>query len=135
MDLLDGPKPDPYNPNCPTRLILDRIGDKWTVLLVGRLSDGPMRFTALRRSVEGLSQKVLTQVLRALERDGLVARREVTVVPRHVEYELTPLGRTLIALLQQIRSWSEEHIGEVLRAQGAYDASGVSPSPKDAGPE
>lgn len=122
MDLQSSPVPDPYNPACPTRLVLDRIGDKWTVLLVGRLMGGPMRFTALRRSVPGLSQKVLTQVLRGLERDGLVDRRVLGTVPRHVEYALTPLGGTLSAMLASIREWSEKHIGEVLAAQAAYDA-------------
>ncbi len=127
MDLQNAPIPDPYNPLCPTRLVLDRIGDKWTVLLVGRLTQGPIRFTALKRSVPGLSQKVLTQVLRGLERDGLVERRVLGTVPRHVEYALTSLGTTLTALLASIRAWSEEHIGEVLAAQAAYDARSSQP--------
>lgn len=122
MDLQTSPPPDPYNPACPTRLILDRIGDKWTVLLIGRLAEGSQRFTALKRSVEGLSQKVLTQALRGLERDGLVDRTVVSVRPPRVEYALSPLGRTLTQMLAGIRAWSEQHIGEVLAAQVAFDA-------------
>ncbi|MBL9085888.1 MAG: helix-turn-helix transcriptional regulator [Planctomycetia bacterium] len=117
-----GPAPDAYAQHCPTRLVLDRIGDKWTVLLVGRLSAGAQRFTALRREIPGLSQKVLTQTLRGLERDGVVLRTEHPGTPRRVDYALTDLGRTLVTLLVSIREWAEAHIGEVLAAQGAYDA-------------
>lgn len=117
-----GPAPDAYAQYCPTRLVLDRIGDKWTVLLVGRLSAGAQRFTALRREIPGLSQKVLTQTLRGLERDGIVLRTEHPGTPRRVDYALTDLGRTLVSLLVSIREWAEAHIGEVLGAQTAYDA-------------
>ena len=122
MNPASGPPPDAYAQHCPTRLVLDRIGDKWTVLLVGRLSDGAQRFTALRREIPGLSQKVLTQTLRGLERDGLVLRTEHPGTPRRVDYALTDLGRTLTSLLVSIREWAEAHIGEVLGAQSAYDA-------------
>ncbi|MFO0931450.1 MAG: helix-turn-helix domain-containing protein [Planctomycetota bacterium] len=122
MNLDSGPAPDAYAQHCPTRLVLDRIGDKWTVLLVGRLSGGPQRFTALRREIPGLSQKVLTQTLRGLERDGVVVRTEHPGTPRRVDYALTDLGRTLVSLLVSIREWAEAHIGEVLSSQVAYDA-------------
>jgi DNA-binding HxlR family transcriptional regulator len=122
MNPAAGPPPDAYAPHCPTRLVLDRIGDKWTVLLVGRLSAGAQRFTALRREIPGLSQKVLTQTLRGLERDGVVARTELPNTPRRVDYALTDLGRTLVSLLVSIRQWAEAHIDEVLAAQATYDA-------------
>ncbi|MGH3168616.1 MAG: winged helix-turn-helix transcriptional regulator [Trebonia sp.] len=85
----------PYRADCPTRQILDRIGDRWTVLIVGVLWDGPARFSELRRRVEGVSQKMLTQTLRGLERDGLVRRTVYPEVPVRVEYALTEAGRTL----------------------------------------
>ncbi len=122
MNPASGPTPDVYAPHCPTRLVLDRIGDKWTVLLVGRLSAGAQRFTALRRVVPGISQKVLTQTLRGLERDGVVSRTEHPGTPRRVDYALTELGRTLVSLLGSIRTWAEAHIAEVLAAQSAFDA-------------
>lgn len=122
MDFQTSPLPDAYDVTQPTRLILDRIGDKWTVLLIGRLEQGPMRFTALKRSVRGLSQKVLTQALRGLERDGLVHRKVLSERPPKVEYALSPLGRTLTEVLASIRAWSERHIVEVQAAQVAFDA-------------
>lgn len=122
MNPAGGPVPDVYAPHCPTRLVLDRIGDKWTVLIVGRLSGGAQRFTALRRVVPGISQKVLTQALRGLERDGIVLRTEHPGTPRRVEYALTELGRTLVSLLGAIRTWAEAHIEAVLAAQAAFDA-------------
>jgi len=85
----------PYRADCPTRRILDRIGDRWTVLIVGALWDGSARFSELRRRVEGVSQKMLTQTLRGLERDGLVRRTVYPEVPVRVEYALTEAGRTL----------------------------------------
>ena len=88
---------DPYTAGCPSREVLDRIGDRWTVLLMGALAGGSRRFTELARDVEGISQKMLTQTLRGLERDGLVRRTVSGTVPVRVDYELTELGRTLRA--------------------------------------
>jgi DNA-binding HxlR family transcriptional regulator len=120
---MDGmPRPNPYAAKCATRLVLDRIADKWTVLVMGLLDGGPVRFNRLRREVEGLSQKVLSQTLRRIERDGLVTRTAYPTVPVTVEYALTPLGRTLASTVAPLRSWAENHIEEVLRAQCAYDA-------------
>jgi len=85
----------PYRADCPTRRILDRIGDRWTVLIVGALWDGSARFSQLRRRIEGVSQKMLTQTLRGLERDGLVRRTVYPEIPVRVEYALTEAGRTL----------------------------------------
>jgi DNA-binding HxlR family transcriptional regulator len=110
-----------YDQNCPTRLALDRIADKWTVLIIGRLACGTRRFGELRRDIDGISPKVLTQKLRELERDGIVVRKVYASVPPKVEYQLTPLGRTLIDLLDGIRVWAEGHIVSMLQAQAAYD--------------
>lgn len=110
-----------YNAQCPTRLVLNRIADKWTVLIVGSLEKGTKRFGVLRREIDGISQKMLTQTLRGLERDGLITRSVFPSIPPRVEYSLTPLGRTLVGLLDAIRLWSESHIEEVLDAQASYD--------------
>jgi DNA-binding HxlR family transcriptional regulator len=112
---------DPYQADCATRRILDRIGDRWTVLIVGTLGDGDARFSELRRRVEGVSQKMLTQTLRGLERDGLVRRTVYPEVPVRVEYALTEAGRTLLEPLRALRRWSIEHAGDVSAAQDAYD--------------
>ena len=106
---------------CPTRQILNRIADKWTVLVVILLESDVKRFSQLRREIEGISQKMLTQTLRGLERDGLVTRKVYATVPPHVEYALTPLGHTLKDLLYAIKTWSETNIDEVLAAQRQYD--------------
>ena len=117
-----------YDDRCPTRLALDRIADKWTVLIVGRLATDTRRFGELRREIAGVSPKVLTQKLRELERDGLVARRIYASVPPKVEYSLTPLGRTLVGLLDAIRVWAETHIETVLEAQQAFDSQAFTPA-------
>lgn len=111
-----------YDSACPTRIVLDRIADKWTVLIVGRLANGARRFGELRREIDGISPKVLTQKLRDLERDGVLTRRIYASVPPKVEYRLTPLGETLIGLLDAIRVWSETHIEMVTASQQRYDA-------------
>ncbi len=112
---------DVYNEHCPTRMVLDRIADKWTVLIMGALENKTKRFGELRREIGGVSQKMLTQTLRGLERDGLVARVVYASVPPKVEYSLTELGRTVIRILEAIREWSEKNIEEVLKARGEYD--------------
>lgn len=117
-----------YDAQCPTRLVLNRIADKWTVLVVSSLEGGTKRFSALQREIGGVSQKMLTQTLRGLERDGLVMRTIYPSVPPKVEYSLTPLGRTLLGLLDAIRVWSETHIEEVLKAQNLYDNMDMSDS-------
>ena len=110
-----------YDAACPTRLVLNRIADKWTVLVVSSLELGTKRFSTLQREIGGVSQKMLTQTLRGLERDGLVQRTIYPTVPPKVEYTLTPLGRTLVGLVDAIRVWSEQHIEEVMQAQTSYD--------------
>ncbi|SFW76145.1 winged helix-turn-helix transcriptional regulator [Amycolatopsis australiensis] len=114
--------PDPYDRNCPTRQLLDRIGDQWTVLIVGALKAGPLRFTEIARRVDGISQKVLTQTLRSLVRDGLLTRTAYPTIPPKVEYELTPLGRTLSEPLDVLDQWARRHMSAVQRARDAYDA-------------
>ena len=110
-----------FNAACPTRLILNRIADKWTVLVMILLESETKRFSHLQREIGGISQKMLTQTLRGLERDGLVTRTVYASVPPKVEYALTPLGHTLKDLLYAIKTWSETHINEVLDAQNSYD--------------
>jgi len=112
---------DPYAAGCPSRRLLDRIGDRWTVLVVGTLGDGPRRFSEIRRAVDGVSQKMLTQTLRGLERDGLVTRTVYAEVPPRVEYDLTPAGRTLQEPLRALERWAVEHFGGVADAQRGYD--------------
>ena len=107
---------------CPLRDVLDRVGDKWSVLVVVLLKDGRLRFSDLRRSVEGISQRMLTHTLRQLERDGLVERTVYPSVPVRVEYELTPLGRTLIEPLAALAEWAESHRSVILSARAAYDS-------------
>ena len=114
--------PDVFAPNCPTRQMLDRIGDKWTVLIVQVLGEGPMRFNGLKRRIGGVSQKMLAQTLRHLERDGLVSRHVFPTTPVTVEYALTPLGRTLVGALTPLIAWSEGRIGEVEAARATFDA-------------
>ena len=114
--------PDVFAPDCPTRQILDRIGDKWTVLVVQVLDQGPMRFNGLKRRIGGVSQKMLAQTLRHLERDGLVSRHVFATTPITVEYALTPLGKTLVGALTPLIAWSEGMIGEVETARAAFDA-------------
>jgi DNA-binding HxlR family transcriptional regulator len=111
-----------YSADCPTRQILDRIGDKWAVLILLLLRDGPVRFNQLRRAIEGISQKMLSQVLKSLERDGLIRRRAIATVPVTVEYSITPLGATLAGAVDPLRDWAERNRKEVSAAQRRYDA-------------
>ncbi|WP_108249218.1 winged helix-turn-helix transcriptional regulator [Planctomonas deserti] len=117
------PEWDPYNRDCPTRAMLDRIGDRWTVLVVGALASGPLRFGQLATRVDGVSQKMLTQTLRGLERDGLVTRTVFPQIPPRVEYELTETGRTLQEPLNALEEWASAHMADVLRSRAAHDAA------------
>lgn len=101
------------SPGCPSRLVLDRIADKWTALIIQILARGTQRYSELQRNIGEISQKMLTQTLRSLERDGLVQRKVYPVVPPRVEYALTKLGRTLIEPLQGLCRWSEKHLPEL----------------------
>jgi DNA-binding HxlR family transcriptional regulator len=103
------------------RQLLDRLGDKWTALAVAVLGKGPKRFGELRRELGGVSQKVLTELVRSLERDGFFSRHVLAQTPLQVEYRLTPLGRSLAALLDQVRDWAHAHMTEVAALRMAYD--------------
>ena len=120
---------DPQD-DCPMLLLLDRLADKWTVRVMSTLCEQPMRFNALRRSVGGISQKMLSQTLRGLVRDGLVRREVTPTVPITVEYFVTPLGETLAETVHALRIWSEEHLDDVSAARAAYDTdSGAKLTP------
>jgi len=133
MDTVGSFKGNVYDQNCPTRLALDQIADKWTVLIVGRLSSGTLRFGELRREIDGISPKVLTQKLRELERNGVITRKIYASVPPKVEYKLTPLGQTLIGLLDAIRVWAESNIGTMLEAQAFFDRIPLETNEPEAG--
>lgn len=105
--------------NCPTRQLLDVLSDKWVCLILAVLVDGPRRHSELGRAIAGVSQKMLTQTLRGLERDGLVERTVTLDVPVRVDYELTPLGQTLAPLMTAIKRWAELHMDEVVAARHA----------------
>ena len=113
--------PNVYDANCSTRQVLDVIADKWSTLIVGLLAHQTLRFTELHRHIGGISQKMLTQTLRNLERDGLVQRIVYAQVPPRVEYALTPLGKTLYEPITTIIKWSENHIEDVIAARQSYD--------------
>ncbi len=113
---------DVYRDQCPTREVLSRLGDKWALLILGRLEGSPTRFNALRRDVNGISQKVLSQTLKRLERDGLISRTATPTVPVTVEYALTPLGETLTETVALLARWAENNMDAILSAQKDYDA-------------
>jgi DNA-binding HxlR family transcriptional regulator len=103
--------------------VLARVGDKWTVMVVGLLSDGPMRFNELRRTIGGISQRMLTLTLRGLERDGLVTRTVFPTIPPRVDYELTDLGQTLIVPLKSLFAWATSNRPMIAAAQQAFDTA------------
>ncbi len=107
--------------DCPVRDVLDRIGDKWSVLVVMLLSDGPRRFSELRRAIDGISQRMLTLTLRQLERDGLVSRTVHATVPPRVDYALTEVGETLRGPITALAQWSEANRAYVARSRAEYD--------------
>lgn len=109
-----------FNAKCGAQQVLDRIADKWTALVFYALARGAKRSSELKRQIGGVSQKMLTQTLRSLERDGLVERKIYPVVPPKVEYSLTPLGKTLIEPLKAICKWAEEHLPELQAARARH---------------
>jgi DNA-binding HxlR family transcriptional regulator len=108
--------------SCRVREVLERIGDKWSLFVISCLGAGPKRFTVLKREVAGISQRMLTVTLRGLERDGIVSRTMYPVMPPRVDYELTPLGRTLLNAVGALMAWADAHLDEVDTARAAYDA-------------
>ena len=117
---------DTYAKDCPSRQVLDRIGDTWSVLIVGALDGGSLRYTELAQRIGGISPKMLTQTLRGLERDGLLRRTVHAVVPPRVDYELTELGLSLMGLVRALSSWAETHMDDVVAARADYDAQAYS---------
>jgi DNA-binding HxlR family transcriptional regulator len=113
---------NPDDPECEVRTILDRIADKWSLLVICVLADGTKRFGELRRDIDGISQRMLTLTLRQLEREGLVTRTVFPVVPPRVDYELTELGSTLLDTIQALVAWAGKHGNEIRQARDAYDA-------------
>ena len=114
---------DPSNPVCRTiSTLLSRIGDKWTVLVVSTLGGGPRRFNELRREIPSVSQRMLTLTLRNLERDGIVSRTVTPSIPPRVDYELTPLGHSLLKPVTALSDWALEHVEQIHQAQASFDA-------------
>ncbi|GAA3803977.1 MULTISPECIES: winged helix-turn-helix transcriptional regulator [Amycolatopsis] len=107
--------------DCDVRRILDRIADKWSLLVIALLDRRTMRFSELRRAIDGVSQRMLTVTLRHLERDGIISRTVYPVVPPRVDYELTPLGISLHQVIKSLVTWTEEHQREIAAAHEAYD--------------
>lgn len=106
---------------CPTRQVIGRVGDKWTLLVLYALSTGTKRFSRLRSDIDGISQKMLTQTLRTLERDGLVHRHAYPTIPPKVEYRLTPLGESLEQAIAVVRTWAYAHMDEISASRDSYD--------------
>jgi DNA-binding HxlR family transcriptional regulator len=107
--------------DCRARTVLDRIGDKWSIQVISQLGDGVKRFTDLKRNSYGVSQRMLTVTVRGLERDGIVTRTVYPVVPPRVEYELTPLGHTLLATICDLLRWAEANVDSIEKARMDYD--------------
>lgn len=114
-------KPDISDKQCSYRRVLEVISSKWTVLVIAALAKGTMRYGDLRRRIEGISQKMLTQTLRQLERDGLVKRQIIDTVPPSVEYELTSIGESVMLHLQQMKIWVNEYYPLIEQSRQEYD--------------
>ncbi len=124
----------PESRTCPTRVLIDQLADKWAILVMLALTQGPVRFNALRREVEGITQKMLGQTLRKLERNGLVHRRAFTTMPMTVEYSLSQIGASLLPIVEDLRNWSMSNIDAVTAAQEAFDTGpGATALDADAG--
>eukprot|EP01034_Spumella_vulgaris_P000162 gene162-225_t len=113
-------QPECFSSDCPSRALFDQVSDKWSMMVLAVLDDGPHRFNAIKRRLEGVTQKALTQCLRRLERNGLVSRR-VIPKPLSVEYEITPLGHTLQPALRQLHAWTLDKLPLVEKARQAFD--------------
>ncbi|MGW6276550.1 winged helix-turn-helix transcriptional regulator [Kribbella sp. NPDC055071] len=113
------------------RLVLSLVGDKWSLLVVRSLRNGPLRFTQLKREIDGISQRMLTVTLRGLERDGIVRRTVLAVMPPHVSYELTELGIELRKAAIPLLNWSVDHLDEIDAARTAFDLRSQQPAPQE----
>lgn len=125
MSLSNTDVPNGHNQEAcrPIRHVLERVGDKWSLLIVYQLSAGKLRFNELRRALPGISQRMLTYSLRELERDGLVLRTVIPSVPPRVDYEVTPLGATLLAPVEGLIDWALAHQDEMEAARSRFDGS------------
>lgn len=110
-----------FDPECPTRIVLDRVGDKWTVLIIGTLDDGPKRFNEIRLAIGGITPKVLTSTLRSLVADGLVTREVFAEVPPRVEYTLTEMGRSLQEPVAALRRWAELNVAAISESRDSHE--------------
>jgi len=120
-EMSDAKKAQPFSAQCPSREILELIGGKWSLLILCLLKSGPMRTNLIMRSIQGISQKMLTQTLRDLEHAGVVKRRSYGEVPPRVEYSLTPLGSSLSVVVLQLEHWVVDHYEQVIKAQTLFD--------------
>ena len=128
----------PLLSRCRAREVLHRVGDKWSVFVIDQLGQGSMRFSELRRGIDGITGRMLTVTLRGLERDGLVSRTIHPVIPPRVDYELTPMGRTLLRTIEQLIDWADSHVADIHAAQTAYDvrhAQDAADAPSAGDPE
>lgn len=125
---MTGPSIAEQSQTCEIRDLLDRLADKWSLLVVELLGDGTKRFMELRREIDGISQRMLTRTLRQLERDGLVARTVHPVVPPRVDYELTPLGASLQDAIEPLVAWTRAHRAEIAASRQTYDALADDPA-------
>lgn len=116
-----GPCSAGHDDSTTIRDVLSRIGDKWSLLIIGMLDAGPQRFTTLQRNITGISHRMLTHTLRSLQRDGLVSRTSYPEIPPRVEYAVTPLGRTLIAPVLGLVLWADANHDEIQRSREAFD--------------
>jgi len=121
MDELREANPELRLQDCPVRRVLDQISDKWSTLLIMTLAEKPLRFGALRRALPDISQRMLTQTLRNLQRDGLVSRHVHPTVPPSVEYRLTPLGQSFLGPLNALIQWADTHFGAIATARDAFE--------------
>jgi DNA-binding HxlR family transcriptional regulator len=121
---------DPHSNDCrAVSNILSRIGDKWSVLIITRLGEGPRRFNEIKRMIGGISQRMLTLTLRGLERDGLISRTVTPSIPPRVDYELTDLGKDLLAPVSALGAWAIEHQSCILEARARFDAANEAADP------
>jgi DNA-binding HxlR family transcriptional regulator len=127
METKQQTQPDIFRADCLSRQVLNLIADEWTPLVIYALEEGTMRFGQLLKRIDGISKKMLTQTLRAMERNGLIQRVVYPVVPPVVEYSLTPLGQTLIEPVHTLAAWAYEHLQEVTQAQKRYDQRDQKP--------
>jgi DNA-binding HxlR family transcriptional regulator len=122
--------PDRASEDCRTvRSVLARVGDKWSILIIVLLGDGPKRFNEIKRTIAGISQRMLTLTLRGLERDGLVKRTHFPTIPPRVDYELTQLGRSLWDAVEPVGAWAQDHVKHITKARAAFDRKrGIQPA-------